>query len=116
MNIATRKLIIARPHMGSLILENNGHPQEASVNRESERSFAAAIIGDRRRGYVYPISIKRILSNDSTHIRRINDRNQSLGEDVRLLPIHEVLRLRNWLDRGMPFCDGAVWEPDLDLD
>ncbi|MCJ1379981.1 hypothetical protein MMC17_003084 [Xylographa soralifera] len=115
-NIATKKLIISRPDIEFLIPGNTGHPQDSSVPSGLEICFFAAILRDRSRGYQYPINTLGILSNDITHIRRINARSQRLGEELRLLPSRVILRLGNWLGGKMQPCNGTVWEPDLDFE
>ncbi|MCJ1415642.1 hypothetical protein MMC32_001974 [Xylographa parallela] len=115
-NIATKKLIITRPDVEFLIPGNTDHPQDYSIPSGFEYCFFKAVLRDRPRGFDYPVNVMEILSNDITHIWRINERSQSLGEELRLLPSRVILRLGNWLDRKVQCGSGTVWEPDLDLD
>ncbi|MCJ1389459.1 hypothetical protein MMC18_002316 [Xylographa bjoerkii] len=116
VNVTTKKLIITRPDIEFLIPGNTGHPQESFIPHGFEFTFFAAILRDRPRGCHYPINALGILANDITHIRRVNDRSQSLGEELRLLTSRVILRLGNWLSGSLQLWKGKIWEPDLDLD
>ncbi|MCJ1401604.1 hypothetical protein MMC11_004820 [Xylographa trunciseda] len=116
VNVTTKKLIITRPDIEFLIPGNTGHPQESSIPLGSELSFFVAIVREGPRGCQYPINTLGILSNDINHVRRINDLSQSLGRELRLLPSRAILRLGNWLNRGLQLPTGRIWEPDLIID
>ncbi|MCJ1283982.1 hypothetical protein MMC26_003313 [Xylographa opegraphella] len=116
LNIRTKKLIITRPDIEFLIPGNTGHTEEFSVSRGSEFTFFAEILRAHPQGYQYPINTLAILSNDVTHIRRINNSSQILGKELCLLPSRVMLRLSNWLNGGTHLCNEIVWESDLDLD
>ncbi|MCJ1290712.1 hypothetical protein MMC34_002254 [Xylographa carneopallida] len=116
MNVRTKRLTITRPDIEFLIPGNTGHPQESSLSCRLEYSFFAAILTSHPREYQYPMKALGILSNDLTHMIRINHHSQSLGKELRVMPSRVILRLGIWLNGGMQFCNGAVWESDLDLD
>ncbi|MCJ1433198.1 hypothetical protein MMC27_002557 [Xylographa pallens] len=115
-NIATKKLIITRPDIEFLIPGNTDHPNESWIVSGHEHCFVKAMIRDHPREIYYPENTLDILGNDMTHMRRINDRSQSLGEELHLMPSRAIIRLCKWLNRKLQCGKGTVWEADLDLD
>ena len=116
-NVSATKLVVTRPNLQYLLPDYGMHLQSSSIPHGSEFRCISTFIKDRPKIHRCPLNALQILDNDIDHMRRINHRNQRLGDETRLQPSAVTTRLLGWLSGKwrLPPAELIKWDYDINV-